>query len=42
MKNTKKTFKSALEASDFLYGIDDGQINIGHFDEIEIIFKRLK
>jgi hypothetical protein len=38
-----KKFDCAHEAFQYLYGVDDGQVNVGEFDIIEIKFvKKVK
>ena len=40
MENKKEiVFTDVRKASEYLYGVDDGQVNVGEFKQIRIIFE---
>jgi hypothetical protein len=38
-KQKEIVFTSVKEASDYLYGVDDGQVDVGDFKQVRIIFE---
>jgi hypothetical protein len=38
-KPKEKVFTNVREASEYLYGVDDGQVNVGEFKQVRIIFE---
>jgi hypothetical protein len=37
---TEKVFTDVREASEYLYGVDDGQVYVGEFKQVRIIFEK--
>ncbi len=38
----QKEFDNAADAYNYLYGVDDGQVNVGDYDKIVVSFVKVK